>query len=214
MCGFMIYCYRPLAMWNLFLAIFSFCGAIRNVPHLIYSLSTRGVYYTICEDCLSHYGHGASGFWGVLFVFSKIPELFDTVFIILRKKPLLFLHYYHHITVLLYSWKSFSTLASSGIYFVSMNYTVHAVMYFYYFLAAIGRRPHSWARFVTILQLSQMAVGVAVCGSSLVYRYHNIPCATTDESLKWGILMYSSYFALFFKFFIDRYLVNKAKKAQ
>lgn len=36
-----------------------------------------------------------------------------------------------------------------------MNYSVHAVMYFYYFLVAIGMRPR-WARFVTTFQLCQV----------------------------------------------------------
>eukprot|EP00122_Pirum_gemmata_P011475 Pgem_evm2s10633 len=61
---------------------------------------------------------GPSGMWTTLFIFSKIPELFDTMFIVLRKRPLIFLHWYHHITVLAYCWHAYATRASS----------VHAVM--------------------------------------------------------------------------------------
>lgn len=43
----------------------------------------------------------------------------------------------------------------SGLYFVAMNYTVHAIMYFYYFLTAMGYRPR-WALAVTVFQLSQV----------------------------------------------------------
>lgn len=146
---------RPLAMWNLSLAGFSFCGAMRTMPYLLTSIVHHGSYYTICEDPIDHYGRGAVAFWATIFVFSKIPELIDTVFIVLRKKPLLFLHWYHHITVMMYCWQSYGNVSSSGLYFVSMNYCVHAVMYFYYFLTAIGQRP-KWAFFVTIMQLSQV----------------------------------------------------------
>lgn len=45
-----------------------------------------------------------AAFWATMFVLSKVPELGDTVFIILRKQPLIFLHYYHHATVLVYAW--------------------------------------------------------------------------------------------------------------
>lgn len=34
------------------------------------------------------------GFWTWLFVLSKLPELGDTIFIVLRKQPLIFLHWY------------------------------------------------------------------------------------------------------------------------
>lgn len=48
--------------------------------------------------------HKVSGFWSTMFVLSKVPELGDTLFIVLRKQPLIFLHWYHHATVLVYSW--------------------------------------------------------------------------------------------------------------
>jgi elongation of very long chain fatty acids protein 6 len=52
-----------------------------------------------------------------------------------------------------------------------MNYGVHAVMYFYFFLTAVGFRP-KWDRIVTSLQISQMFVGIFVC--VMVYFYEKI----------------------------------------
>jgi elongation of very long chain fatty acids protein 6 len=92
-----------------------------------------------------------------------------------------------------------------------MNYSVHAIMYFYYFLTAVGYRPR-WARLVTIFQLSQMVVGVAVCAFNVYYLKNGDACSVNPENLKWGIIMYSSYFALFLKFFIERYFFRGAKK--
>jgi hypothetical protein len=201
----------PLALWNLFLATFSFIGCIRTVPFLLNTIYQRGVYNSVCTPPTPHYGHGPVGLWVTLFIFSKVPELVDTLFIVLRKKPLIFLHWYHHITVLLFCWHAFATLTASGIYFVAMNYTVHAIMYFYYFLTALGCRPR-WALAVTVFQLSQMVVGIAVCSLASYYIYSGVDCAVDRENLKWGIIMYSSYFALFLKFFIERYLLSPAKK--
>jgi len=48
------------------------------------------------------------------FCFSKLPELIDTVFIVLRKQPLIFLHWYHHASVLIYCWFSYQDYSSTG----------------------------------------------------------------------------------------------------
>ena len=68
-------------------------------------------------------------------------ELIDTYFILIHKKPLILLHWYHHISVLAYCWHSYVTKAPAGIVFCVMNYAVHAIMYFYYFLMAVKRKP-------------------------------------------------------------------------
>lgn len=82
-----------LSAWNLFLAIFSLVGAVRVVPQIALNLYLHGFEYTICERADTQYGIGASGLWVVLFILSKPFELFDTVFIVLRKKPLRLLHW-------------------------------------------------------------------------------------------------------------------------
>ncbi|ETV68496.1 hypothetical protein H257_15499 [Aphanomyces astaci] len=208
-----------LALWNLSLSTFSACGALRTVPFLLHSIYHHGVYHSVCSDATAHYGNGPVGLWVSMFIFSKIPELFDTFFVVIRKKPLRFLHWYHHITVLLFCWHAYSVRSSSGLYFVAMNYTVHAVMYMYYFLTAVGYRPR-WAYLVTTLQLSQMVVGVAVCAASVIYLSTSSSSSTTTchanrTNLQYGIVMYASYFALFLHFFIQRYsTTTTSKKSQ
>lgn len=58
-----------------------------------------------------------------------------------------------------------------------------------------------------------MVVGVAVCSLATYYIHSGVDCAVDRENLKWGIIMYSSYFALFLKFFIERYVLSGKKKA-
>ena len=128
------------AVWNLGLALFSFCGMVRTVPHLLHSIiSRRSTDYIMCGG--DNFGEGAVGLWVMLFIFSKVPELGDTVFLVFRKKKLMLLHWYHHISVLLFCWHSYAFRSSTGLYFVAMNYTVHAVMYFYYFLMCYRIKP-------------------------------------------------------------------------
>ena len=91
-----------LASWNLFLALFSFVGFVRTMPHLIFYGVKHGLYSSICSPAEAAFGQGAVGFWVMLFIFSKVPELVDTLFLVANRKPVIFLHWYHHFTVLLY----------------------------------------------------------------------------------------------------------------
>lgn len=209
-----------LAAWNLFLAVFSFYGAFRTVPHLLHRIVSYSFEDTVCESALIAYGGGASGLATQLFILSKIPELIDTVFIVLRKKPLIFLHWYHHVTVLLYCWNSYVTTSSAGIYFVAMNYSVHAIMYFYYFLQAIKSIPKwfpSWL--ITIAQISQMFVGTFIVGASLYFyfeggeKYAPGKCNNSVSTLIAGFVMYGSYLYLFVEFAVKRFILGgKGKK--
>jgi elongation of very long chain fatty acids protein 6 len=139
---------------------------------------------------------------------SNYSELLDTFFIVIHKKPLIFLHWYHHITVLLYCWHSYVTVSPPGIFFVAMNYSVHAIMYFYYFLMAMHIKP-KWLNpvVITMAQISQMVVGVAVTLAALYYKMTSSSCAVlTKENNAAALIMYGSYLCLFLQFFVARYL--------
>jgi len=202
---------KPLMWWNFSLSLFSFIGMLRTVPQLFYILATSSFEESICGSG-DTWGNGASGLWVTLFIFSKIPELIDTVFIVLRKRPLIFLHWYHHITVLLYCWHAFATMSGNGLYFVAMNYSVHAVMYGYYCMAALGMRP-KWLPpyMITIAQIAQMFVGTAVCIASYIYLNNNPNCSVNSENIFYGSIMYASYFALFLEFAIKRFILKSGK---
>lgn len=76
----------PFAYWNLCLSLFSFCGMIRTAPHLVYNIThAKSFRDTICTPAEVSYGEGACGLWVMLFIFSKIPELGDTAFIVFKK---------------------------------------------------------------------------------------------------------------------------------
>ena len=135
-------------------------------------------------------------------------ELIDTVFIVVHKKPLIFLHWYHHVSVLLFTWVAYVQNAPTGIIFCSMNYAVHAIMYFYYFLMAVHMKP-KWFQpvWITVAQISQMVVGVSVtvagCYLLLVEKPEN--CWLRAENNYAALIMYGSYLFLFLEFFLQRY---------
>ena len=148
---------------------------------------------------------------------SKLLELGDTAFIVLRKQPLIFLHWYHHITVLLYTWYSYAETSATGRWFTTMNFFVHSWMYCYYGLKAMRFNPPKWiAIMITTLQLIQMIVGCVIVFAAYYYLQNN-ECNVTRYNMKLSMLMYLSYFILFARFFQRAYLSkkseNKAKRA-
>jgi len=205
----------PLALWNLLLAVFSLAGLMRVVPWLLRILKTFGWSYTLCRTAAPMYGNGPCGPWVILFIYSKYAELLDTAFLVLRKRRVSFLHWYHHCSVLIYCWHAYVWEMPSGIYFVAMNYSVHAIMYFYYFLAGVCKQPPKWALFVTVLQLSQMAGGIVVTVSHLsIMIFGSIDnCDGHTPNLNAALVMYASYFALFAQFLLVRYCKKRDKTA-
>jgi hypothetical protein len=203
----------PLAIWNLILSVFSIIGTIRLIPHLVYGLAINDSSYFFCRQAYAAYGAGAPGLWVNLFIWSKYFELIDTAFLVLRKKPVSFLHWFHHATVLMYCWDASQYQMPTGIFFATFNYLVHAIMYTYYFIAAVTKPP-KWGMFVTVLQIVQMFAGMFVTA----YHYYlksTVPnCDGSYHNLAAAFVMYTAYNALFVQFFVGRYLKKKTSKKQ
>merc|ERR1719440_218445 len=99
-----------------------------------------------------------------------------------------------------------------------MNYTVHAIMYFYFGLTQCGPKGRRVAKrfsmLITSLQLLQMVVGIVVTVASVVYHANGMTCYVSLVNSVLGLVMYSSYFALFLQLFLNHYVYKaKAKPA-
>ena len=108
----------------------------------------------------------------------------------------------------------------TAIIFAVMNYAVHAIMYFYYFLMAVHLKP-KWlnAKWITIAQIAQMVGGVSVTvfGSYLLFVEKPEGCfMTVQYHLVPNFIMYGGYLYLFVLFFLGRYQVGvqRAKDAK
>ncbi|XP_055700631.1 elongation of very long chain fatty acids protein 6 [Phlebotomus papatasi] len=204
-----------LVIWNTMLAMFSIMGAFRTAPELFHVLRHHGLFHSVCVPSFIEQDK-VSGFWTWLFVLSKLPELGDTIFIVLRKQPLIFLHWYHHITVLMYSWFSYTEYTASARWFIVMNYCVHSLMYSYYALRAMRFHPPRFiSMLITTLQLTQMVIGCAI--NVWAHSFIQTPgrsCNISPMNIKLSIAMYFSYFVLFARFFYVTYLSSNARKGR
>jgi elongation of very long chain fatty acids protein 6 len=232
----------PLAAWSFFLGIFSVFGSLRTVPITYQIIKERGLNHLMCGDTRHEWiSNNPAGIWTLIFCLSKIPELIDTVFIILRKKELITLHWYHHVSVMLFCWQAWATMSLNGLVFAAMNLTIHAVMYTFYGLTALGFRPSSFAFFITVGQIMQMVIGTAVTFYVMMdkvfwnpskqepmsfsvprwimdpkpHRDEEYECHMNSGSATFGLVMYSSYLFFFVDFFVNAYVKpNKKSKAE
>ncbi|CAJ0579607.1 unnamed protein product, partial [Mesorhabditis spiculigera] len=201
----------PLAVWNFFLAAFSIFGTYRlsheffstHVDHGVVNAYTRIYQFT----------EGLNGYWVFLFICSKLIELVDTVFIVLRKKPLMFLHWYHHILTLIYAFYSYPISPGFNRYGIYLNFLVHSFMYSYYFIAALNiRLPSPVSKFITTIQIWQfiISIGALAHNGYLVY-FTNRKVDFDHNVFLFASFMDMTYLALFINFFLKRYIFKKPK---
>jgi elongation of very long chain fatty acids protein 6 len=203
---------RELFLWNLTLAAFSIIGLCRIGGRFVEELWRDGWYETACRvDWMD----GSVGLWSYLFGMSKLPELIDTLFVVLRKQKLSFLHWYHHMTVFCYCWYSYGSLNGYTRVFAVLNYFVHALMYTYYAIRIQGivKIPLIVSIAITSLQIIQMIIGVAVT----IYMYfivrNGVPCHAEYTNVSVALAMYLSYAILFIHFFYVNYVKKEKIKS-
>ena len=196
---------KALILWNFGLAVFSWWGSLRMVPYWWDLVSSKGVDFTLCDD--SVYRNPVTSFWICLFVWSKIFELFDTVFVVLRKQRLIFLHWYHHATVVFLSFANWHAWPGIGIWQTTMNFSVHSIMYSFYMVRAMGFKPPKIINMIiTSLQIFQMIIACLFGARTFFWIISGSKCGTDNiytSGLAFGI--YFSYLILFLQFFQTTY---------
>ncbi|SCA48214.1 fatty acid elongation protein, GNS1/SUR4 family, putative [Plasmodium ovale] len=221
-----------IIIWNLALSFLNFIVVVRLLPVFVYIVYNYTLDGFLIIPPIYMYAFGSAGLWACLFVISKFLELIDTLFLILKKKKKTLLHWFHHSTVLLYTWDTYYAELPAGFIFILINAFVHTVMYFYYFLATIYQKPLRWNIIVTLIQILQMVIGIVLtiyCFSiTCLYKFRNTWDIYTIRRLKQNFsfdnghyisrtnvflaaLMYMSYLYLFARYFYNRYLRKQPK---
>lgn len=193
-----------LAFWNTCLALFSIMGTIRCLPEFVSVIHSNGMQSSYCSS--SYYFDVRLTFWYWIFVWSKVMELGDTAFIILRKQKLIVLHWMHHVLTLTYAFYVIGEAPASARWMVNMNFAIHSLMYTYYALKALQFRiSRSIAMTITISQIMQMIFGLYININAFYILWIGEKCDTSLSASMSGILIYSLFFFLFIQFFRKSY---------
>lgn len=145
-----------------------------------------------------------------IYFLTKLVELLDTVFFVLRKKysqasPL---HIFHHSFIVFATWM-YVNIAPGGstVHFPVLNSGIHVVMYGYYFLATFSaiQKYLWWKRYLTIAQITQFCLA----GISFGLSGHNCNYPYILGYL--GVLSNMIFAYLFIDFYKNAYLRKGAK---
>lgn len=205
----------PLIVWNIGLGLFSTIGFLRSIPEMAHVLNKFGFQHSICNN--SYMLAKPSMFWFFLFTVSKTPELVDTLFLVLKKQRIIFLHVYHHATVVVFAYFVYADTIAASRWFTCMNYGVHSIMYTYYALKALPdlvRIPKWVSMLITSLQILQMVVGSYVVGAASYTKLLGRHCDINTRMSIMGLTIYLSYLVLFSHFFYKAYLAPAPAKSR
>jgi fatty acid elongase 3 len=142
-----------LCLHNGFLALLSLVLFLGLFLSLIWITISDGFWAANCDPERKH-AKGALVFWSYMFYLSKYYEWLDTVFLVLKKKPITFLHVYHHVLTLWISWGQLHTGSFKSFEPVIANAFVHIWMYYYFFVRTLGKTVW-WRKHLTQLQITQ-----------------------------------------------------------
>uniref|UniRef100_A0A915NNG9 Very-long-chain 3-oxoacyl-CoA synthase n=1 Tax=Meloidogyne floridensis TaxID=298350 RepID=A0A915NNG9_9BILA len=118
--NFVIFCLNSASFRS---RLINFVNSKINQKRL--SLTSRRTYTQITELQTNQ----ISGFWIFIWVLSKIPELFDTLFLILKGRPIRFMHWFHHSMSILFGTINFIGDNAYLVWVVWMNFFIHSIMY-------------------------------------------------------------------------------------
>jgi len=141
---------------------------------------------------------------------SKLFELLDSLFIILRKreKQLSFLHVYHHATMFPLWWIGAKYVAGGSSFLGAFfNCCVHVIMYSYYALSTLGEsvRPYLWwKKYLTVLQMVQF-VAALVMGLNAIRIGCDFPMWMQYSCIAYMV----SFLVLFSDFYYKAYMAGR-----
>lgn len=199
-----------VACHNAVLGVLSLVMLIGIINSIVWRSIVTSFWESWCMPGRSH-TRGDGCFWEYVFYVSKYYELVDSIFLALRKKPLTFLHVYHHFIVIPLFWAYNSTYSFGHWMLIVPNASVHVFMYYYYTIATYGHTVW-WKRYLTMAQLSQFVIDMAIVWPFYPLQYLLVTdCATEMWTLHFGQIIGITFAYLFYQLYKETYGTKQTK---
>ncbi|KWU45452.1 GNS1/SUR4 membrane protein [Rhodotorula sp. JG-1b] len=205
------YRFKPLFMLhNFLLSAGSGLLLALMLEEIVPIIWKHGLFYAICAD--DAWTPRMETYY-IFNYFFKYWELFDTGFLVVKKKPLQFLHVFHHTATAVLCYTQLNGRTSVSWVVITLNLFVHVLMYYYYFMTAAGYKIW-WKKYLTTLQITQFVIDLfTVYFATYSYfsatYYPTFPtmgsCAGTEGAAIFGCALLTSYLFLFIAFYQRTY---------
>lgn len=200
---------------NALLAVLSFFLGIALVTSVLQHMRETSFHDTWC-DPTGQFTQGRHFFYYYVNYGFKYAELADTALLVLRGRPVSFLHGYHHAATLLLCWEQLSSQTCLQWVPIAINLLIHTAMYSYYCMAASGIKVW-WKKHLTVAQILQFVIGVSVGSIGLAFRvlhdqgYDYPGCWGNYRSAIFGLGVLASYLLLFIHLYFKIYTASRDK---
>ena len=149
--------------------------------------------------------------WMLFFTWSKVFELFDTILILLMKKPLILLQWYHHMSTLYLCFYGYKTQEMFSRVMAVFNYWNHTWMYGLFAVKSLGVPVPKWVNLgITASQITHMSVAVYLSLTALIMKVIGKECNASTNFMMAAFFIFTSFLVLFLNFFWKTYF-NRRK---
>jgi len=187
--------------YNFFMVLYNAYLFVNGCRYLDFGLKCWG-----CDEAVKPFRSEAIGIVWLAFV-SRLFDLIDTVFFVLRKKQshVSFLHVFHHTLTPIVFWHGMKfTFYPVCIFPIFINVFIHCVMFTYYGLATFGPAVQKhlwWKKYLTKMQIIQFIIILIHGLQPMVLRDCPYPFLTRIQSAGSAFFIF-----LFVSFYINAYI--------
>ncbi|KAI8867194.1 GNS1/SUR4 membrane protein, partial [Ramicandelaber brevisporus] len=196
---------------NVFLTFASLALLVLFIEQILPMILEHGMHFALCSPDATNQQLQLLYYLNYLL---KYYELLDTGFMVLKKKNLDFLHWFHHAMTAILCWVCLDGKSNMCWVVITLNLTVHVLMYWFYFETSRGKKPW-WKQWVTRSQITQFMIDLCVIGytfySEFTKRFipslphHPMGCSGTKEAASFGGALIFAYLVLFMQFYTRTY---------